>query len=251
MSSFLNKELPWEYFIFFVEARGLHIQWFETDDTYYCAAGDEWFRVTCSFQKTAPEAAEFEASYKIIKSIKPREVVTQFEKDDKVLKLASATASFVDNVAQVKFRVPGASGTIGRYIAGGYAKTDRYGWNDRITEVKIVDSDFVYAGVSGFYPATPEAAGIPGTEGLSWGDIMPDGLTLETYHDDDVAEENKGWRFYAGAYLGDGNEGECEVEPIGGFGKIPAQTDLIVTVEKESSSPASKMALDLWWAEGE
>ena len=70
---------------------------------------------------------------------------------------------------------------------------------------------------------------------------------LESYHDGDVAEEYRGWRFYAS----EGGEGEIEIEPIGGFGKIPGGLYLQIKFKRAPGNLATKVQANLWWGKKE
>lgn len=176
-----------------------------------------------------------------LKGTGPQEVVTLLEKSDKGLRLASAESTFTGNDCVIDVPIPGTLGTIGRYAAGGYGFTDIYGFGDRVTDVSLVDITFVYAGI--LYPATPIEAGIPGTEGLSWADVMPTGVVLGSFHDDDVDPSMKGWRLWCD----DGNQGGIDIDPLGGYGEMLAQTVLRIIFLKTGSSGATKAAVNLWW----
>lgn len=239
-------ELPWAEMKAQVLDTG-NWKWihFDINDHYMVYANQNDFTVLCKLHKdSGADQVDFETNYSTQHKFK-NEVVTEFELDDKVLKLAHTKGTVVDGIATMELEVPGTVGTVGRHIAGGYCISDKYGWDDRIKVVEVVDKNFLYAG--GLYPATPLEAGIEGTEGLSWADIMPTGVVLETYHDNDVPEANAGWSFWAGERVGDFNEGDCEVEPIGGFGKIPAKTFLRAVFEAGAGSPATKCKIVYWW----
>lgn len=171
-----------------------------------------------------------------------KEVVTQLEKPDKDLLLASASASFVGDVCTLQIKIPGELGDFSaRYVAGGYAFTNIFGWGDRVTAVSVVDKDFAYAGLA--YPATPTEAGVPGVEGLSWAEVMPDGVVLGSYTDDFCEEPNRGWRLWCE----DGNQGGMDIDPLGGFGKLPALAYITVIIEKTATSGATDAAINVWW----
>jgi hypothetical protein len=217
-------ELPWAEFREQVLETGkwkwLH---FDINDHYMIYAKQNDFTVLCKIYKDSGAAqTEFEETFMgAMQELKNR-VVTEFELDDKILKLASAEGEFDgsgDCVLEIK--VPGDFDpeNPGRYIAGGYASIDQYGWGDRCTAVDIVDKDDIVG-----YGA---------------------GMVLETYHDDDVVEDHKGWRFYAA----EGGTSEIEIEPIGGFGKILGSLYIRVTFKKKTGNPGTKVHVNLWWAE--
>lgn len=221
-----DVELPWPDFKAHIDSRGWAYQEFTISNTYYLFAKQNSFTALCKIYKdSGADQTEYEDDYQAgaNQPIKDR-VVTDFETDDKTLKLASVSGSIVDGECVLELKVPGTftPGEYGRYISGGYAITDKYGWDDRITKVEIVDIDNI----------------------LGYGA----GAVVGAYHDDEVDAENRGWRFWRGAYNGTDCEGECDVEPIGGFGKIPAELYLRCTFEAGAGSPATKFCVNFWWA---
>lgn len=182
------------------------------------------------------------ASIVILQSMSEKEVVTQLEKDDKELVLASIEGAFEGDTCELSIRIPGSVGELhGRFIAGGYGFTDQFGWGDRVKDIKVVDTDFGWAGIA--YPATPHEAGIPGTEGMTWAQVMPDGVEMGSYVDKECEESEQGWRMWCD----EGNQGGVDIDPLGGFGKLPSATDMVIVIEKVSGNPATKAAVNLWW----
>lgn len=236
--------LGWTEFKSFILTKSLSIQFVESNNVYAMWATDI---VTheCLINKSSPasdDQTDFETNYKSAGNKAVRtEVVTQLEKEDKSLTLASDMQSFVGNVCTLSIQVPGNVGDIGRYIAGGYGFTDVYCFGDRVSKVQLVDKNYVYAGIA--YPATPAEAGIPGTAGLSWQQVMPDGVILGSYHDEDVPAVQQGWRLWAD----DGGQGGVDIDPLGGFGKLYAQAYLVIRMEKLANSLATKASVNLWW----
>lgn len=198
--------------------------------------------IVSSAGDSSGDIANVSAAIDFLKDNMAKEVVTQMEKSDKGLRLASDEVTFTGNIARVQIQIPGDLGTIGRYIAGGYAFTDIYYFGDRISKVELIDKDFVYAGLA--YPATPFAAGVPETtEETTWADIMPDGVVLGAYHDSDAPEGQQGWRLWCD----DGNQGGVDIDPLGGYGDLYAQAYISITCEKKEASTATKIAVNLWW----
>lgn len=174
------------------------------------------------------------------------EVVTQAEKDDKELVLASIEGDFAGNECVLKIKIPGTPGNLsGRYIAGGYGFTDIYCWGDRVSKVEVIDIDFDLAGI--LYPATPAEAGIEGLpEGTQWVDIMPLGVALGSYTDDECPEACRGWRLWCD----DGNQGGVDIDPLAGYGKLPSAAWMVLTFTKKPASTASHACVNLWWGKG-
>lgn len=144
----------------------------------------------------------------------PKEVTTQFEKDDKRLKLACAEAEF-DGNGDAEISIPVPSG--GRYIAGGNAFTDAFCAGDKVTACSLVDVDDLL----GYGPET----------------------VLANYHDSDVASANQGWYFEPRS----NNTGWIEIEPIGGYGHLPGGMYLELYFKKAAGSTASKVFVNIWW----
>ena len=172
----------------------------------------------------------------------PKDVTTQLEKDDKELVLASDEQAFSGTTCTLSVKIPGTLGDMtSRYVAGGYCFTNVFGWGDRVTNIQVLDKDFVYAGLA--YPGTPEAAGIPNTTGLAWVDIMPGGVEMGTYADVACPAAQQGWRLWCD----EGSQGGIDIDPLGGFGKLPGLAFLVVTLEKTGSSAATQAVVNIWW----
>ena len=156
----------------------------------------------------------------------PNEVITQLEKNDKTLKLACAMGTFdaTTNLAVCEIVIPGIFGGFaydapGRFVAGGYAFTDAGKVGDRCTKIEVVDKDNLLGAGAGYI--------------------------VKTYHDQDVDPSMAGWYLYAAP----GGQQEVEIDPIGGYGKIPAGLYLRVTFERVAGSTATKVATNIWWGE--
>lgn len=221
------------------------IRYIDKDTHYHITYQDSGGSFETSILKdSGTDHDEFENDYKSL-SNKPvsTEVTTQQEKPDKNLVLASAEDAFSGTTCTLSIEIPGTLGDFtARLVAGGYAFTDVYGWNDRVTKVQVNDKNYVYAGLA--YPETPFLAGIPNTtETDTWEDIMPDGVVMGSYCDDLLPESQRGWRFWCD----DGNQGGLDIDPLGGFGKLPALTFLEIVIEKTATSLATKAAVNIWW----
>jgi hypothetical protein len=198
-------------------------QWiyFEVSNHYHIYGMQNNFQVLCKIYKdSGADQTEFEADYKDnATSALTSEVVTQEEKNDKVLKLAGAIADFSGGEAMISLLVPGTpGGSDGRWAAGGYAFADAWTIGDRITKVQVVDTDNL----------------------LGYGA----GTVLKEYYDSECAEPNRGWYMYP-AHSG---TGEIEIDPIGGYGFIPAGMYIEIYAECASST---KLVVDIWWAKTE
>jgi len=153
-----------------------------------------------------------------------KEVVTQFEKDDKTLKLISSSASVnEDGEAEVLIKVPGTfQGTTsdkpGRFVDWGKSWFSAQHEGDIVTNVEVVDVDNI----------------------LGYGA----GLVLKTYHDDEAPSENHGWIIPK-------HEGSIQVEALGGYGFIPAEIYLRVKAKKGESQISGTFYLNIKWGKKE
>lgn len=211
-------------------SRGLSIQCLETASNYYLLLVDGLFSVRCDLDKTDPVPAgsdqeDFETNFKSKSNRPPKqEVTTQLEKNDKTLKLASAVIDYDTgtNLATAMLKVPGTFGgfgygTDGRHVAGGYAFQDTGAFGDRCKTIEIADQDNLIG-----YGA---------------------GAVLKAYHDTDIEPEYAGWRMYPAPQT----SWEIEIDPIGGYGFLPAGLYLKIVFEKLPASPATKVAVNIWW----
>lgn len=151
-----------------------------------------------------------------LKDTTVKEVVTQFEKNDKTLKMSSGKGS-VDgtSVAEVIILVPGnpANGD-GRWIDAGTSWFDAIHEDDRITNVEVVDIDNILGYGAGF--------------------------VVKTYHDDEVAASSAGW------YIPK-HTGVSKVEALGGYGFIPAGLYLRVKGLKGGGATTGSLYLNIKW----
>lgn len=214
--------LDWDKFKEIVDDRNLSIQYIEFSNQYYCKLFDYPFEAECWISKDGgiPQT-EFEASYKAIGNRTPKQkVITEFELEDKVLRLAKAEATYDGNGdAFVEVQVPGAFDPLNpsRLIAEAYCVTDSFYWGDNLTQVYVYDKD----NILGYGPGT----------------------VLERYHDYELPEANQGWFFYPTHQ----NHGEIEIEPLGGFARLPGGLWLRAEFKKEALSPATKVMCVIWW----
>lgn len=151
----------------------------------------------------------------------PAEVTTQFEKNDKDLKLASAIQDVdaLTGTATVLLQVPGEPGSgDGRWVAGGEAWFESESIGDRVM-VYIVDHDNILG------------------QGAD--------LVVKSYTDDDVAEANQGWRIPVKA-------GRVTVEPIGGYGFLPAGFYIKVIGQRDPNLvQGGKFVFNIFWGKKE
>lgn len=169
------------------------------------------------------------ASVAIIDPGQTQEVVTQYEKNDKVLKLYKASAPYDINtgICTLLLKVPGTFTGVdpencdGRFVAGGYAFADGYKFGDCVTTIQVVDVDNV--------------------TGLGVDTVVKE------YTDSSADAANQGWYFWASL----NGEGEIEIDPIGGYGFLPSGLYLKIVCQRVAGSPATTVNLDIWWGRKE
>lgn len=139
------------------------------------------------------------------------EVVTQFEKNDKDLKLASGEAAVDANTGAAVIEIPVGSG--GRYIDEGVAWFDVPHAQDRITAIEGVTA--VDLPADALFPGCP---------------ALPAGTSVKTYHDDEISAEFQGWRIPF-------KRGHIEIDTMAGYGFIPEVLKLKITAKKGGDAP--------------
>lgn len=192
---------------------------------------------------------------------KPKEVIvsnvptvtTQYELNDKDLKLARAYA-VVDEThkATLSLKIPGTFGVNGRYITGGYATTEDYDKDD-FALVWVSDDDRMVA-MAVALAMNPEATEpLPDEVIQGMGVIpgfniaMPLYPVVKNYYDDDADIDNQGWYFWP-VSQGSNLEpvGETEVETLAGFAFIPSGFYLKIQYNRVSKTTGG-IRINLFW----
>lgn len=173
-------------------------------------------------------------------------ITTQYEMNDKDLKLARSAAQVDNNgKALAIIKIPGIFGSKdGRYIAGGYAISEDYNKDDFVT-VWVEDTDRLICA----------ANGLP-TDGTGDATMKESGYPqypiVKSYTDDDAPAENQGWYFWP---LVQGNSlpaaGECEVDPVGGYGFIPAGLYVKIQYQRPTGVISGSVRINFWWGKKE
>lgn len=199
-------------------------------------------------------------SWNAINKIVPQNllVTTQYEMNDKDLKLAKSAAAVGENgIAVVSIRVPGTFGSEdGRYVAGGYAIAEDYHRDDYIT-VHITDTDRLIALVlaqsqdpNATTPLTDDQ--VKGLGVIPGFGAFPTYPVVRSYTDDDLPAENQGWYFWANAIGNNVNaNGECEVEPIGGYGFLPSGFYIVLTYYRGGKLTTGSCRVNFYWGRKE
>ena len=255
----MQFNLKWSDLKNFATSRNISVQWVVANKMYLLAAIDGPLEATAQIPITTPpgsDQTDFETNFKDNGNqpllSKLTTVTTQFEMNNKDLKLARATAA-VDNTqtAVVYLKVPGQFGTTdGRYVAGGYAITADYNAEDYAT-VRIEDKDRLIALALAQAQDPTATEPLPDSAVQSAGPIpgfgaFPEYPILKSYTDDDADPENRGWYFWP---LAQGDNlppvGEIDIEPIGGYGFIPAGFYLAVSYCRTVST--GSVNVNVWW----
>lgn len=185
-------------------------------------------------------------------------VTTQYELNDKDLKLARAYAA-VDadtHKASLSMKVPGTFGTDGRYITGGYATTEDYDKDDYAL-VWVEDDDRCIAMVIALAmdPSATAPVSDDTIKGMGiipgFGLAMPNYPVVKAYYDDEADVSNQGWYFWPTAQ---GNNldpvGETEVETIAGFAFIPSNLYLKIDYIRVSKTTGGIRVNFFWGRKG-
>jgi len=182
-------------------------------------------------------------------------VTTQFEQTNKVLKLACSSATVNSSgTAIVSVKVPGTFGSgQGRYVIGGYGISADYNFGDIVT-CRIEDTDRIIAWkvALAINPAATSPVSDAFIQGMgiipNIGQSFPQYPIVQSYTDDDMPSTNQGWFFWP---LALGNSlppiGEVEINPIGGYGFIPAGFYVIITYQRPSGIITGAINVNFDW----
>jgi hypothetical protein len=144
----------------------------------------------------------------------PVEVVTQFEKNDKTLKICSDYADVgQDGTAKVLIKVPGTIGVDKRYIDYGLAWFNEKHPDDRV-KVFLVDHDNI----------------------LGYGVDFVVGSYTET----EVPERQQGWRI---PY----HQGVVEAKALDGYGEVPSGFYIMIIGIKGGSATTGRFYVNIAW----
>lgn len=220
-----SLNVAWPELKSFITTRSLSAQWVIANSSYYIYAFDGPFALSCQIDMAqgddtpTNDQTDFETNFKNNGNQAPTpQVITQFEKTDKTLRLACLSGTITDSsngtiVATLK--VPGTPGSgEGRYLSSGSAWFSPQSDDDRVT-VFVTDEDNL----------------------LGYGA----GTVVGTYTDTDVPAENSGW--YIPAKMG-----FIKVEAFAGYGFVPAGMYIKVVGHKGGSAPfTGTMYINLEW----
>lgn len=239
---FTIRDSYWIKWKVFQNTKLFSIQFDEGDTVYQIWGYDGPEAFTCTIYKDAvpleviaagytqeqndTDKTDFETNFKPTANgqISTGQVTTQYEKNDKDLKLAKIKASVesgTPNKAEIRLKIPGTFGdsTDGRWIAGGDGWLDTYDPDDYIVVECYDDDGLISAAYGGLTDEQMQAQG-----------DFPQYPLIKSYTDTDLSDDNQGWYFWA---LSQGNLppiGEIEFEPIAGYGHIPSGLYLVITI---------------------
>lgn len=211
-------ELNWANFKQVIDDRALAVQYARVGDNYYLKAIDGQFELDCLLTADSgnSDTADFEANYKPSGNQSPKtEVVTQFEKRDKTLKICSGTGAVgIDGIATVLIKVPGTHGSgDGRWISSGMAFFDVHHPDDKVNSVRFTDEDNILGYGAGF--------------------------VVGSYTDDDADSANQGWHIPPPGWV--------EAEAIGGYGFAPSGFYIKVVGTKGGGATTGNLYMNIEW----
>lgn len=258
----MQFNLKWADLKKFATDRSVSIQWVQSNNIYLLAAIDGSLEVTAQIPmiNSPPNTSDqydFETNYKNTSNapVLPTltTVTTQFELNNKDLKLARLQITLEESTSgTASLRIPGVFGTTdGRYIAGGYAISADYDLNDYVT-VQVNDTDrlIALAIAQSQNPAATEPVADSIVQGLGIipmiGEAMPNYPLVKSYTDTDVPSENQGWYFWPLMLNSYTAAGECEVEPVGGYGFIPAGLYITMGYYRQTLTTGT-CNINFWW----
>jgi hypothetical protein len=200
------------------------IHWLSAEGNYYIWSNSGPTEVSLIMPIVSPtpsgsDQEDFENNFKPTTGAttkQPAIVTTQFELNDKDLKLASGEAA-VDGSgnAVLNFKVPGtyANGD-GRWLTSGTAWFDSPNAHDTVTEINIIDTDNVLG-----YGAN---------------------TVVKTYHDNEMPSDQTGWRI-------PNIIGFAKVETLAGYGFVPAEFTIQIKAKKGAGITSGYFFVNLEW----
>lgn len=177
---------------------------------------DIWFKDVLSEDDQAALGTVVDNYILMLPPVQPaHEVITQFEKRDKTLKLVHGVADVQeDGTATILLKVPGTPGSAdGRWISSGISFFDVHTPGDKVTCVYFTDEDNIMQQGAGF--------------------------VVGSYTDDDADEEERGWAIPPNGFI--------KAEAIGGYGFAPAGFYIKIMGKKAGDSPAGKFYVNIEW----
>jgi len=182
-------------------------------------------------------------------------VTTQFETGDKVLTLTRGKGD-VDSscTATIYIQVPGTFGSgQGRYVIGGYGISSDWNPDDYAT-CYVTDKDRLIAlmvaqAITPGATAPVSDATIQGMGVISGiGQAFPNYPILESYTDSQQPTANQGWYFWPLVTSSTTPPvGEVEINPIAGYGFIPAGFYVQIVYNRPSGVTTGTLRVNIDW----
>jgi hypothetical protein len=245
----MNVYLEWQEFkTHILEAQKL--RWTDRDEFYLLSYSDDGGIFESSIIKdSGTDHTDFESNYKEQgnKSV-IRQVITQYEKNDKTLRCICAFAD-TDSNGEAVIAVPVPTTHGGRWIAYADAEFEVRHFGDRISAAEVADLDRGIAWQIAL-AGDPEA-----TEPVSDATVQAMGYPLYPvvgYYDErdiDQGAANKAGTIYGGIGM-TLQFGVTEAQPIGGYGWIPGGLYLVLKGQKATGQTTGhKLQVSIDWAE--
>jgi len=215
-------DLTWVEFKNKVDSNNLIIQERKRGASYFLEAYNNQEHIKCKIDSEDADGIDYETNYQSLSNGKVKNSVRDaYQSEDLVPKFACGEANFVNDVATIKIKCPGALGDTDRYLIDGYCFTDLFHFGDKITKVQVTDEDNLLGYGAGF--------------------------VLKTYHDSALPLANQGWYLWEEP----GNTGGCDLDNAGGTASFPSSMFLYVEVTKKSTSSATTAMVNVFWCEKE
>ena len=247
--------VEWPEFKNFVNNRGVSIQYLNVNNGYYLMSFDGQVGIKCLIPNGTDAQADFESNFKALATtnVSPNTVVTtQFEWNNKDLKLASVSAAVNSSgVALTSIKIPGTFGSGGgRYILGGYAISEDYDKDDRAI-CWVSDDDRNICAALGL--ATDGSADViiqsMGILPAPFGIAFPQYPAVKNYYDDEVDASNQGWYFWPLATGGSTPPvGEVDIEALAGYGFLPSSFYLKIQYTRKTLTTGG-VRINLEWGQ--
>lgn len=258
--------ISWSDLKNFATSRQVSMHYIVANGVYNLIAIDGPLEMTAQISMDGSDAdnqADFENNYKANSNIPIlptlTNVTTQYEKQDKVLKLAKGYAAVdaTTHAATVYVKVPGTFGSgEGRYMIGGYGIAADYNPDDYATcSIEDKDRIFAFLMARGADPNATVPLSDDTIKGMGVlpgvGKAFPNYPVLQSFTDDDQSSDSRGWYFWP-LSTGTGTPvGEVEINPLGGYGFAPAALYLKIVYQRPSDITTGSIRVNIDWGKRE
>jgi hypothetical protein len=250
----------------FITTRNVSLQWIQSNSNYYLFAADGPMSMTSLILTDGSASADqtdFETNYKssanqpLIPSLTT--VTTQFENNNKDLKIASFSAELpndgVTTSTTASILIPGTFGSgDGRFVLGGYGLTEDYNKDDKAI-LYVTDPNRCIAWMlalamnpSATEPLPDATVQAMGVLPMPLGIALPSYPVVKNYYDDSVPSGNQGWYFWPLAIANSvAAIGEIELNPIAGYAFIPSGLMLNIKYNRPAGVFNGGIRINLDW----